>query len=491
MNYKMYKPLAILAAVLMLLSVACSFGNTPKVTDTPQPTATEVQKSNPTKEPVQADATNTPAPKADVTKAPTAAKGAVTTLDDVRNATIQIEAEGTYIDPQVGVVINGAGRGSGFIIDSTGLAITNNHVVTGAALLKVWIGGDKNKVYNAKVIAVSECSDLAVIKIDGSDFSFLQWHDAAPKVGLEVYLAGFPLGDPEYSLTKGIISKTNGPNRLSWASVGSTLVHSATSNPGNSGGPLVDLTGKVVGINTRGGGQNLNFAIPIDTAKEVVARILASATPTRKGRVERSDLGIDLKPLQDLEAFYNIDINKGVLVNSVDRNSAAAKAGVKTQDILLALNDQPINVRFPESLAPARKLIASLPVGSEVKLDLRRGKEVVSVTAKTVKLESEVGEERELKEWGLSVRDVTRALAADRQLDDDTGVIVTTLSPGYPAAKALLVPGDVIYTINGQAVTDLDRFSEIYDKLIADKATQVLIEIQRGRGRQSAVLRMK
>ena len=116
---------------------------------------------------------------------------------------------------------------------------------------------------------------------------------------------------------------------------------------------------------------------------------------------------------------------------------------------------------------------------------------MLSVNAKTVKLESEVGEERELKEWGLSVRDVTRALAADRQLDDDTGVIVTSLSPGYPAAKALLVPGDVIYTINGQAVTDLDRFSEIYDKLIADKASQVLIEIQRGRGRQSAVLRIK
>src|SRR6266540_721958 len=82
-------------------------------------------------------------------------------------------------------------------------------------------------------------------------------------------------------------------------------------NPGNSGGPLVDMTGRVIGINTRGGGQNLNFAVPIDTAKEVVAKILATASADRKGRVERSDLGIEFKPLQDLETFYDIDINKG------------------------------------------------------------------------------------------------------------------------------------------------------------------------------------
>jgi len=112
-------------------------------------------------------------------------------------------------------------------------------------------------------------------------------------------------------------------------------------NPGNSGGPLVDLNGEVVGINTRGGGQNLNFAIPIDTAKPVIAAILKSALPNKKGHVERSDLGIDFKPLQELESFYNVDINQGVLVNSVDRNGAAQKAGLRSQDILLAVNGTP------------------------------------------------------------------------------------------------------------------------------------------------------
>src|SRR6185369_5397906 len=123
----------------------------------------------------------------------------------------------------------------------------------------------------------------------------------------------------------------------------------------------------------------------------------------KKGRVDRSDIGIDLKPLQDLESFYNIDINKGALINNVDRNSPAMKAGVKTQDILLEINDKPVNVRFPEEVAPARRIIADLPIGSEVKLLIKRGSETKTLTAKTPKLEGAVGEEREFKTWGLSV----------------------------------------------------------------------------------------
>src|SRR5207248_7853747 len=135
--------------------------------------------------------------------------------------------------------------------------------------------------------------------------------------------------------------------------------------------------------------------------KEVIDAILKSASDDNKGRVERSDLGIDLKPLQDLESFYAMDINKGVLINSVDRNSPAMKAGVKTQDILLEINDKPINVRFPEEVAPARKVIADLPIGSEVKLLIKRGHDNITLTAKTQKLEGAVGEEKEFKTWGL------------------------------------------------------------------------------------------
>jgi serine protease Do len=261
-------------------------------------------------------------------------------------------------------------------------------------------------------------------------------------------------------------------------------------NPGNSGGPLVDLNGRVIGINTRGGGQNLNFAIPIDTAKEVVAKILASAKPDKKGHVERSDLGLDLKPLQDLETFYDIDINRGVLVNSVDRNSPSAKAGVKSQDILLEVDGKATNVRFPEEIAAARKRISDLPVGSEVELTLKRGKETMHLKATTEKLQGAVGEEKEFKVWGVSVRDVTRAYANRLLLADDDGVVVTTMSPGYPAAKAELQPGDVIRAVNGDEVKDLDAFVKLYDESVKQKESKVLLDVVRGRGHQTLVLKV-
>ncbi|MEJ2447908.1 MAG: serine protease [Anaerolineales bacterium] len=148
----------------------------------------------------------------------------VSSLADVKSAVIQIEAQGAFVDPEFGEY-SGAGYGSGFIIDPSGLAITNNHVVTGAALLNVWVGGDTSKTYNAQILAVSECSDLALIDIEGDDFPYLEWYPEPITVGLEVYAAGFPLGDPEFTLTKGIISKENAGGESSWASVEQVLEH--------------------------------------------------------------------------------------------------------------------------------------------------------------------------------------------------------------------------------------------------------------------------
>jgi serine protease Do len=250
------------------------------------------------------------------------------------------------------------------------------------------------------------------------------------------------------------------------------------------------MTGKVIGINTRGGGQNLNFAIPIDVAKEVISRILTTAKDGKKGRVDRSDLGIDFKPLQDLETFYNIDINRGVLVNSVDRNSPAEKAGVKSQDILLDVNEKPVNVRFPEEIAAARKLIADLPIGTDVNLTLKRGGKTITLTAKTEKLQGVVGEEKEFKSWGISVRELTRAYANEARLDDTQGVVVTTLNIGYPAEKAGLDRGDVIRSVNRKPVTDLDSFSALYDASIKKKDKVVVLEVQRGQGRHASVLKV-
>jgi serine protease Do len=261
-------------------------------------------------------------------------------------------------------------------------------------------------------------------------------------------------------------------------------------NPGNSGGPLVDMTGRVVGINTRGGGQNLNFAVPIDTAKEVIKAILESASESAKGKVTRADLGLDLKPLQDLESFYAIDINKGVLINSVERNSPAQKAGVKTQDILEAVNGKSTNARFPEEIAAIRKMIADLTIGQQAELTVRRGKETLKLKATPEKLTSALGEEKEAKTWGMSIRDVTRRFANERQLDDDDGVWITTLSAGYPAGKAELQVGDVIRSLNGKQVKDVDEFVKIYDESVKKKDPKVLVEVRRNRGTLTEVMKV-
>ncbi len=174
------------------------------------------------------------------------------------------------MDPQLGELVNVIGRGSGFIIDESGIAVTNNHVVTGAAILRVFVGGE-SQPRNARIVGVSECSDLAVIDIEGAGYPFLEWFDGLIYSGLDVFAAGFPLGDPEFTLTRGIVSKPRTSGETNWASVDAVIEHDATINPGNSGGPLVTTDGKVVGINYAGSrGTSQWFAISRDEALKVI-----------------------------------------------------------------------------------------------------------------------------------------------------------------------------------------------------------------------------
>jgi serine protease Do len=395
------------------------------------------------------------------------------------------------------------GIGSGVIIDDEGRILTNFHVAGRGAEIYITLF-NKERV-PAKLVGDDHWTDLAVVQMDKAHLKSKNIQFKAGELGesddlipgQDVMAVGTPFGLAR-TMTLGVVSnneRTFYPDRMTideyeTGTFANWIQMDTPINPGNSGGPLVDMTGKVVGINTRGGGQNLNFAVPIDTAKEVVAKILASASADKKGRVERSDLGMDLKPMQDLETYFGVDINKGVLINSVDRGSPAEKAGVRTQDILLELNGKSVNVRFPEEVAAARKMIADLPIGSDVTLKLKRSDKDVTVTAKTQKLESKVGEEKELKTWGVSVRDVTRALANQRQLDDDKGVIVTTLNPGFPAQKAELSPGDVIRAVNGSPVEDLEAFMKVYKESTEKKESRVLLEVTHGRGTHSAVMKV-
>ncbi len=255
----------------------------------------------------------------------TGTSGAVASLDAVKTATIQIEAQGTFQDPEVGTVYNSAGRGSGFIIDPSGIAVTNNHVVTGAALLKVWVGGE-DEPRNAKVLGVSECSDLAVIDIDGDGYPYLDWYDGAPSTGLDVYAAGFPLGDPEFTLTRGIVSKESADGETSWASVDEVIEHDATINPGNSGGPLVTADGAVVGVNYAGASDtNQYFAIAGAAAETVIDQL--------RGGEDVHSIGVNGEAVNDGESI------SGIWVASVQSGSPADEAGVEGGDIITTIEN--------------------------------------------------------------------------------------------------------------------------------------------------------
>lgn len=258
------------------------------------------------------------------TPVPTKPEGLVDTLEGVRSATIQIEAQGTFIDPQMGAVYNAAGRGSGFIIDPSGIAVTNNHVVTGAALLKVWVGGE-SEPRNARVLGVSECWDLAVIDLEGDGYPYMQWYDGEVNPGLEVYSAGFPLGDPEYTLTKGIVSKGNADGETSWASVDAVIEHDARIRGGNSGGPLVTTDGKVIAVNYAGIDEtDQNFAIRGDHAKDVVE--------TMRAGKDFESIGINGQAVVSEDGTLS-----GIWVASVKSGSPADKTGIMGGDILTTM----------------------------------------------------------------------------------------------------------------------------------------------------------
>lgn len=245
-------------------------------------------------------------------------------LEGVQAATVRIEAEGTFVDPEVGLQVNAAGSGSGFIIDPSGIVVTNNHVVTGAALLRVYLDGE-DEPRNARVLGYSECSDLAVIELDGEDFPYLEWYGDEISAGLDVYTAGYPLGDPEFTLTRGIVSKARADGDTDWASVSSVIEHDATINPGNSGGPLVTAEAQVVGVNYAGAADTGQFyAISADEAIPLLDRL--------QSRENVNSIGVNGQAVND-----DAEGVSGVWVAAVASGSAAGEAGVEPGDIITEL----------------------------------------------------------------------------------------------------------------------------------------------------------
>ncbi|MBL9215507.1 MAG: trypsin-like peptidase domain-containing protein [Opitutaceae bacterium] len=382
-----------------------------------------------------------------------------------------------------------AGVGSGVILSKDGLVLTNAHVVSPQAV-EISVTLASLERVGARLVGWDHWTDLALLRLDLDAVSRRQLTFAAASFGdsddlfpgQTVFAVGTPHGLTR-TVTRGIISNrdryfedSRGVNGFETGAFNTWLQTDAAINPGNSGGPLVTDDGKVVGINSRAyiGAENLGFAIPSNVALRIAANLV------RDGAVTRSYIGVVPGVLQDLERFYALASNTGMLINSVDPGSPAARAGLRAGDVLLTLNGQPVDGRFPEQLPAIQQSIASLPVGTTVQLGVKRGGQTIALSAVTEKLESRVGEEWAFEKWGLTVRKVSRAFARENQLTDETGVIVLGVQPGYPAGEAGLARGDIITKVANAPIANLAQLKAIYAAYEAKPEPQ-LVEAQRNR----------
>jgi len=360
-----------------------------------------------------------------------------------------------------------AATGSGVIVDAKGYIITNNHVVDGAETIKVRLHGD-NTDYKAKLIGDDPATDLAVIKIDaGKSLPFAKIGNSdAVEVGDWAVAIGSPFG-LEATVTAGIISAT-GRDRIG-GQFQRFLQTDAAINPGNSGGPLINVRGEVIGINTMiatasGGSQGVGFALPINTAVKVYNQII------RGGKVTRGSIGVRF-PAQDRpELLKSFGVKQGVPVSEVTPDGPAAKAGLKVEDIILAMDGKPI--RDGNDLV---ERVAESPIGSTVVLTVDRGgkKMDLKVTiADRAKLfpdeagtsrrsgEPESGEAQQAK-FGISIREFTQTEKDQSNFKDTHGVVITNVDQGSCASEIGLQPRDVIVSINRQPVSSVNDVKRI------------------------------
>jgi serine protease Do len=387
--------------------------------------------------------------------------------------------------------------GSGVILSQDGLILTNAHVA-GPKAVEINVTLSNLERVSAKLVGWDHWTDLSLLRIDLSDakrrgllFKHAEFGDSDHLyVGETVYAVGTPHGLTR-TVTRGIISNNNryfedteGVDGYETGNFNTWLQTDAAINPGNSGGPLVTEDGRIVGITSRAylGANNLGFAIPSVIAKRVVASLV------QDGAITRSYVGIVPKALQDLEGFYDVASNNGMLVDSVEAGSPAATAGLQAGDIVLAIDGKKVDGRFPEQLPPIQNMIASQPVGSTLVVDYKRGSREMSAALVTAKLESRIGEEWVSDTWGIAVRKVSLAFARENQLQDDTGVLVIGVQRGFPADIAGLARGDIITKINQNPVGSVDVLKGI-DAQYSLRPAPTLFEVQRERRVSLVVLK--
>jgi serine protease Do len=362
------------------------------------------------------------------------------------------------------------GLGSGFIVSPDGVILTNAHVVDGASDVTVKLT-DKRE-FKAKVVGVDKPSDVAVLKIDAANLPTVRLDRADDvKVGEWVVAIGSPFGF-ENSVTAGIVS---GKSRaLPDSSYVPFIQTDVAVNPGNSGGPLFNAKGEVVGINsqifTRSGGyQGLSFAIPIDVALHVKDQL------QQHGSVTRGRLGVTVQDVnQALADSFGLNKPVGALVSSVSKEGAGAKAGLKPGDVILSYNRKEI---ADSSQLPL--LVANTAPGTAAKLEVlrngeRRQIDVVVGASKVVKAARADNVDQDHGRLGV----VVRSLSADERRQADVGGGVVVEDAAGAAAQAGIQPGDLILSVNGTPVQGPAQLKQA----IAKAGKHVALLVQRDDG---------
>jgi serine protease Do len=366
--------------------------------------------------------------------------------------------------------------GSGSVITKDGYIITNHHVAGHATRMfcTMW----NREEIEAELIGTDPLTDISIIKLKPEKprkFAFVSFGDSSKiRVGDYVLAMGSPMALSQ-SVTLGIISNTElviprfwggaGQFKLDGENVGGLvrwIGHDAAIYGGNSGGPLVNLKGDIIGINEISYG--LAGAIPGNLAKSVADELIA------KGKILRSWLGIDVQPL-----FKHSKEQHGILISGVMEDSPASAAGLKAGDLMLRLNGVATDVRFDEQLPEFMALTTSLPLGKEASAVIKRDGKEMTVRLKPAEREEIFPKQKELKQWGLTVRNLSSILAREMKRDSTDGVVVTSVRPGGPAgdAKPSLDVRDVIVEVGGEPIKNVQGLVDFTRKLTDGKTEPV------------------
>ncbi len=383
--------------------------------------------------------------------------------------------------------------GTGFIIDPDGYILTNDHVIHGAEKVEIKVGDQDD--YRATVVGRDPASDLALLKISGTKpFPVVKLGDSDRlRVGDWVMAIGDPLNFDK-TVTVGVVSGKGRQAGLSQATASfeNLIQTDAAINFGNSGGPLVNVAGEVIGINTAISrfAQNIGFAVPINMAKRLLPQL-------KKGKVVRGYLGVRIESItKRWQEAFDLKTAQGALIDSVEAGKPGDKAGLTHGDVVVKVDDQ--TVKNNRDLID---YVSGLPPGSKVKLTfIREGKEKTTVA--TLETRPEEGEEANPEEetrsgrqrtLGLELADLSPMLRRQYMIDRDTakGVVVTHVKPISPAADANIAEGDVILELNGVAVGSVDDLQAQLKKAPKGKYLRFYIQRATARGSQRFLTAVK